>query len=74
MEIKIGVNNIPREISIDAQASAEDVEQALRTALADNGVLSLTDEKGRKIIVPAGQIGYLDIGQEHARPVGFGKL
>jgi len=37
-------------------------------------VLTLTDERGRKLIVPARTIGYLDLGQEHARPVGFGQL
>lgn len=74
MEIKIGVNNIPREVSIDAQASADEVEQALRTAITDDGLLVLTDEKGRKLMVPARQIGYLDLGQEHSRPVGFGNL
>lgn len=74
MEIKIGVKNIQREVSIDAQASAEDVEQQLRSALADDGVLSLVDDKGRRVLVPAAQIGYLDLGQEHSRPVGFGRL
>lgn len=74
MEIKIGVNNIPREVNIDAQASADEVEQALRTAITDDGLLVLTDEKGRKLMVPARQIGYLDLGQEHSRPVGFGNL
>lgn len=74
MEIKIGVNNIPREISIESTLGADEVKQNLAQAIADNGVLSLTDEKGRTVMVPAAQIAYLDLGQEHQRPVGFGAL
>ncbi len=74
MEIKIGVNNIPREVSIDAEVGTEQVEQQLRQALAENGVLRLSDAKGRTVIVPAAQVAYLDLGQEHARPVGFGAV
>ncbi|HEX2857556.1 MAG TPA: DUF3107 domain-containing protein [Propionibacteriaceae bacterium] len=74
MEIKIGIQNIAREVAIEAEASGEDVERDFAKALEDNGVLTLTDERGRKLIVPARTIGYLDLGQEHARPVGFGQL
>lgn len=74
MEIKIGVNNVPREINIDTEASADEVEQSLRTALTEGGVLRLTDAKGRRVLVPAQQIGYVDLGQEHSRPVGFGRV
>lgn len=74
MEIKIGVTNIPRELTIETEASAEDVEQSLRTAIAEGGLFALTDQKGRRVLVPAAQVGYLDLGQEHSRPVGFGAL
>ncbi|WP_420175392.1 DUF3107 domain-containing protein [Luteococcus sp. OSA5] len=74
MEIKIGVNNIPRELSIETEASADEVEQALRTAVNEGGLLTLTDEKGRRVLVPAAQIGYLDLGKELSRPVGFGSV
>ncbi|MGO4955765.1 DUF3107 domain-containing protein [Luteococcus sp. Sow4_B9] len=74
MEIKIGVNNIPRELSIETQATADEVEQALRTAITEGGLLTLTDEKGRRVVVPAAQVGYLDLGKEHSRPVGFGAV
>ncbi len=74
VEIKIGIQNIAREVAIEAQASGDEVERDFAKALEDNGVLTLTDERGRKLIVPARTIGYLDLGQEHARPVGFGQL
>ena len=28
--------------------------------------------QGEAVTLPAGSIGYIELGQEHARPVGFG--
>lgn len=73
MEIKIGVRDIGRELTVETDQSAETIEQRLREALAlDTGLLVIEATKGRKVLVPAAQIGYVDLGQEHARPVGFG--
>lgn len=74
MEIKIGIQNIGREVSIESEATADEVEQQLRDALQNQGIVSLSDAKGRRLVVPANAIGYVDLGQEHARPVGFGAL
>lgn len=74
MEIKIGIRQAVRELTVETEASAAEVEADFTAALANNGVLVLTDEKGRRILVPATQITYLDLGQEKARPVGFGAL
>ncbi len=72
MEIKIGVQQSAREIALDSPLSPDDIAQAVSAALADGGVLSLEDEKGRRIIVPADRIAYVEIGPESARRVGFG--
>lgn len=72
MEIKIGINNIPREVSLESDETAEAVEQKVRQALSSNDVLSLTDTRGRTVLVPSAQIGYIDLGKQNARPVGFG--
>lgn len=74
MDIKIGIQNIARDVVIDSTASADEIKQQITDALASNGVLTLTDAKGRTVIVPASAIGYVDLGQEHTRPVGFGAL
>ncbi|HNV09907.1 MAG TPA: DUF3107 domain-containing protein [Propionibacteriaceae bacterium] len=74
MEIKIGIKNVNREISLETAESSESVEKSLRLALEEDGVLALTDDKGRKVLIPARQIGYVDLGQEHQRPVGFGTV
>lgn len=74
MEIKIGIRQAVRELTVETEASAADVESDFTAALANGSLLVLTDEKGRRILVPAAQITYLDLGQEKARPVGFGAL
>ncbi|WP_052397897.1 DUF3107 domain-containing protein [Streptomyces sp. NRRL F-5123] len=54
MEVKIGVLHAPREIVIESAQSVDEVEQAVGDALAgDAKLLSLVDEHGRKVLVPA---------------------
>jgi hypothetical protein len=36
-----------------------------------DGQLVLTDERGRKVIVPANLVAYVDIAQADVRRVGF---
>ena len=38
----------------------------------DSGVLALTDEKGRRFLVQAAKIAYVEIGAADIRRVGFG--
>ncbi len=71
MEIRIGVQNVAREVVIESDASNEDVARLVSDALADGGTLRLKDTKGRLVLIPAGIIGYVEIGTEAARPVGF---
>lgn len=74
MEIKVGIVQGPREIVLESEESAADVEAAFTKAVADDAVLTLTDDRGRKVMIPASRIAYLELGQEHARRVGFGAL
>ncbi|QCU77710.1 DUF3107 domain-containing protein [Citricoccus sp. SGAir0253] len=71
MEIRIGVQNVAREVVIESDASNEDVARLVSDALAEGGPLRLKDTKGRVVLVPANIIGYVEIGTESARPVGF---
>lgn len=74
MEIKVGIQHVARELVVDSDSTAPEVEAALAKALDDGGVLTLADQRGRKILVPAARIAYLDLGQEHVRAVGFGAV
>ena len=72
MEVKIGVLHTPREIVLESAESAAEVESAVSKAIADaKGVLSLVDERGRKVIVPAALVAYVEIAQSDVRRVGF---
>lgn len=72
MEIKVGIQHINREIVFDSNETAQSVEESLVKALEDGTLFTVTDERGRKLIVPASSIGYVDLGEETTRRVGFG--
>jgi len=75
VEIKIGVQHSARELSLDTELSAEEVEKAVSAAITGkSNVLVLADEKGRKVIIPADRLAYVEIGEPTARRVGFGAL
>jgi Protein of unknown function (DUF3107) len=74
VEVKIGIQSIPRELLIETNASAEEVERALAAALADGGLFVLPDDKDGKVIVVADKIGYLELTGTEQRRVGFGSL
>jgi hypothetical protein len=70
MEVKIGVQNASRELSIDTTMDADDVEKAVAKAL-DGGLLVLADSKGRRIVVPGATLAYVDITTSLTGTVGF---
>lgn len=72
MEIKVGIQHVNREIVVDTAESAADVEQAYTEAAANGGLFALKDQRGRKVLIQASSISYIDIGEEGARRVGFG--
>ena len=74
MEIKVGIVQGGREIVLESDEAAADVQAAFSKAIAGDAVLTLSDERGRKVLIPASRIAYLELGQEHARRVGFGAL
>ncbi|WP_425954908.1 DUF3107 domain-containing protein [Xylanimonas sp. McL0601] len=74
MEVTIGVQNLPRELALETDLSADEVTATLKKALADGSVLELTDTRGRRIVVPTSAIGYVEVGPEETRRVGFGSL
>ena len=74
MEVKIGIQSIPRELVIETNASPAEVERALATALADGGLLVLPDDKDGKIMVVADKIGYVELTGTEQRRVGFSSL
>lgn len=72
VEIKIGIQHINREIVIDSEESTNDLKAKVAQAISDQSVLELTDSKGVTTLIPAGQIGYVELGIESKRRIGFG--
>ena len=76
MDVRIGVTYTPKEIEVeldegaDRDALVKDVEGVLSSS---EGVLWLTDRRGRMIGVPAAKVAYIEIGSpKNERRVGFG--
>ncbi|MBT2586013.1 DUF3107 domain-containing protein [Arthrobacter sp. MYb23] len=74
MEVKIGIQNVGREIVLESSLDADAVAKIVAEAVTKGSELRLTDEKGRQIIVPGNVLGYVEIGAEETRRVGFGAL
>jgi phage tail sheath gpL-like len=74
VEITIGVRDLPREITLESDQSADDVAAAVAAALAGKPALELVDNHGRRVIVPITALGYVEIGAETRVRVGFGSL
>jgi hypothetical protein len=75
VEVKIGVQNAAREIVLESAQTADEVESAVAAALDGTAkLLKLADEHGRKILVPAERLAYVEIGEQAPRKVGFGTL
>lgn len=73
MEVKIGVTDSPRELVFTSAQAPGEVEELVTAALGQNSqVLSLTDDKGRRFLIQAAKIAYVEIGVADARRVGFG--
>jgi hypothetical protein len=74
VEVKIGIQNIGREIVLESAQDADAIAKLVGDAMAKGSELRLTDDKGRQVIIPANVLGYVEIGAEEARRVGFGQL
>ena len=73
MEVKIGITDSPRELIFNSAQTPSEVEKLVTDALSkDSGVLTLTDEKGRRFLVQSSKIAYAEIGAADVRRVGFG--
>ena len=71
MDIKIGVQDTAREISLESAQTQDEVLAAVAAAVQAGGLLSLTDDKGRTVIIPAAKLAYVEIGAPSSRKVGF---
>lgn len=71
MEIRIGIAHANREVVLESNDSAGDVKKSIDAAMAAGSLLTLTDEKGRTVIVPGDKITFVEIGVPASGRVGF---
>jgi len=76
VDVRIGVLYSPKEIDVEL---ADDVDrEKLRSQIAealadDDGVLWLTDRRGRQVGVPSSKVAWVEIGgPDMERRIGFG--
>jgi Protein of unknown function (DUF3107) len=77
MEVKIGIQSVPRELVHDTDATPEEVERDLTAALTvkdGKGVFTLNTQKGGRLLIPAEKIAYVEFSTDQARRVGFGNI
>ena len=71
VDVKIGISDSPRELVVSSSQTPSEVEATVTDALAEGKVLALTDDKGRKFLVQASKIAYVEIGAAAGPRVGF---
>lgn len=72
MEVRIGIKDSPRELTFETDQAAADVRALIEAAITNDAPLvTLTSEKGHQYLVATRSIGYVELGGETARKVGF---
>ena len=72
MDVKIGVTDTGRELTVSSGSTPDEIEALISEALKiPDGTLVLVDDKGRRVIVPSAKIAYVEIAPADGRRVGF---
>ena len=72
MEVKIGIAESPRELVVSSDQTPDEVQKLVDASLnGGDALLKLVDDKGRRFLVRADQIAYVEIAPAERR-VGFG--
>ena len=77
MEVKIGIQSVPRELVVETDATAEEVERDLAAAHAaedGKGIFAVATQKGGRVLVPADKVAFIEFSTDQARRVGFGNI
>jgi hypothetical protein len=76
VDVRIGITQAPRELLVELpdDADRDGLRDAVTAALGGaTDTFSLTDRKGREVIVPSAKIAYVELGQgDGERRMGFG--
>lgn len=71
MDVKIGIQQAVRELTLETDESAESISAQVAEAVSSDGLLTLKDTKGRTVVVPGAKIAYVELGSTQVGAVGF---
>nr|NLD40470.1 DUF3107 domain-containing protein [Actinomycetales bacterium] len=71
MDISIGIRNVSRELSLEIDGEPSAVTEIVTAAISGGTALTLSDAKGRTVVVPPDALGYVIVGDAEERRVGF---
>ena len=69
MQVILGIKHSARELTVETSASQEEVLSALSGAATSD--VTLTDDKGRRVFIPAGSLSFAQLGEREPRQLGF---
>ena len=76
MDVRIGVTQAPRELTIelDEDTDRDELKARVEAALAGaSDVLWVTDKRGKDVAIPSAKIAYVELGSADSdRRIGFG--
>jgi hypothetical protein len=75
VDVRIGVTQAPREVTVEIPDDERDgAKKAIEAALAGaTDTLWLEDKRGRLVAIPSAKIAYVEIGSADGdRRIGFG--
>lgn len=72
MEVRIGIVQSARELTFETEQGVDELRSAVESALTEQQALvSFTDTKGKRFLVPTASIAFVEIGSDVGRKVGF---
>jgi hypothetical protein len=71
VDVKIGIQQAVRELTLETDESAESISAQVAEAVSSDGLLTLKDTKGRTVVVPGAKIAYVELGSPQVGTVGF---
>ena len=75
MDVRIGVTYSPKELDLELSDTTEPatVKAHFESAMAEGGIVWITDRRGRQVGIPSDKVAYLEIGTpDNDRRIGFG--
>jgi len=72
--VRIGISETSQELHFETNLDTSKVISLANDAITGNKTLELTDVKDRVILIPAGKISYIEIGDTTDQKVGFTAL